>query len=192
MLLVLLRLYRAGDHIAEHRQEKKTLKQASADRHSTFLGQVLVPVEEAAGRGLGAAVPLCPTEEVPQGHVAVAPCKDAGLPPAQLQLAHDSHHPGAIRRRKLAALLQDPRQLLGWQLLEVQLQKAVAEGSGEHLKEDSVTHLSTRRPGSGTNLASSIAPRRVLCGKEHEVWMRPYRLLRFGHEEFPVVVQDLG
>lgn len=108
-----------------------------------FVGQVLVPVMKAAGGSFRATVPLRPTEQVPQGHVAMSPCKDASLSSPQLQLAHDGHHLGPIRGRQRTALLQDSRQLLRGQLLKVQLQEAVAEGPGEYLKEDSVRPFAT-------------------------------------------------
>lgn len=58
-----------------------------------------------------------------------------------LKVLHDLDQLGAVRRRQTAPLVEDGFQLCSGQLIKVQLDESVPEGSGEHLQinEDRIT-----------------------------------------------------
>lgn len=84
----------------------------------------------------------------------------------------DSDEPLAVGGRHGTAPVEDRLQLVGRDLVKVQLDEAVAEGAREQLA------------------AAVLTARRVLRGEQQEARVGPHRLLCLGDEQLAVVVQQ--
>ena len=114
---------------------------------------------------------LRPAKEVAQSDGAVLAREERRLCARALQVAHHGHERGRETRRQGGALAEDLLELGAAELLKVQLHEAVAKGARQ-------------------GLAPAVEAARVLCGEEHEVRVRREALLRLGHVEFAIVVEQ--
>lgn len=117
-----------------------------------------------------------------------------------LEVLHDLDQLGAVGRGQAAPLVEDGLQLHAGQLIKVQLHKPVPEGSGEHLQHSSYHKLErvehnlsitvTIQHHSTLYLPATVQSRGILGGEEHESGVGLDDLLRLGHKQLAVVVQQ--
>ena len=134
----------------------------------SFVDQVAIPVVECGRRTCGEPVAFCPAEKIPQRHESLVAGECGTAAPPQLQLLHDGDEPLAERPRHVAPFVQDHLQLVSGDLVKVQLDESVAEGSREQLVASVLT---------------------ILSGEDQEARMRLDRFLRLRNEQLSIVVQ---
>jgi hypothetical protein len=120
---------------------------------------------------LAAGVAAAPAEKVAERRKRGLRLEDAGRLAPVLELLKDGDDELGVRGRDPAPLVEDLLELRLGDVVEVDLEEAVAEGAREHL-------------------AAAVEAGRVLRCKQHEVRVGPDDLARLGDDELAVVVEQ--